>query len=140
MTNSRSASSVLIACTLGLGALFCNTPPKPAIVDAGPAVVPIKPVDLVIEDAGVLETPDASDAGPKRASGGGGDSLNGLRACCAALATKSKALGASPEAATLGQLAAQCQGVLAHGAGSAEVTMLKGALNGKPVPPVCSSF
>ncbi len=98
-------------------------------------------MEINVEDAG-LDVPDASDGGPKRAGGGGGDAtLAALRTCCTALDTQAKSLPASsPESGALKAFAARCYDAVKRGPGSAELNLLKGALRTAAVPPVCKAL
>lgn len=64
-----------------------------------------------------------------------------LAACCNALATQAKSLGASPEAGVLLSAAAQCSALAKNGsANSPELSALKGLLAGRNVPAVCKGL
>ena len=75
------------------------------------------------------------DPGLKTGKPGGGGGGN-LGACCAAIATAAKGLGASPEAGVLMGAAAQCQALAAQAAAgnSPELGALKAALGGRSIP------
>lgn len=72
--------------------------------------------------------------------GGGAGGLGALRACCNALATAGKALGASPEGGALVTAAAQCQALVKNGATGVEFAAIKSMLAGKPLPPLCAGL
>jgi len=66
-----------------------------------------------------------------------------LRQCCGQLRIQAKALGASPEAGMLLAGAQQCDALAAQagpGANAPELNILKTALAGRNVPPVCQGF
>jgi len=119
--------------------------PPPVVVDAAPAPTPVETTPTVelqpeIPDAG---EPDA-DAGKKPVTGAPYNAnVANIRRCCAAITTQAKGLGASPEAATLLTVAAQCNaaaGALGSNPNAPELAMLKAALAGKNIPAVCAGL
>jgi hypothetical protein len=122
----------------------CGEKHKVVVVDAGPVAtapaVDAAPLSLE-EDAGV-DAADAADAAKKP-----GVAINTnvarLRQCCGQLRTQARAMGASPEAGMLIAAAAQCDTMAAQaapGASAPELGLLRTALAGRNVPPVCSGF
>jgi hypothetical protein len=112
-------------------------PPPPPEPEAGTLV--LAPLD---EDASA-DAADAADAAKKATGPGVPTNVARLRQCCGQLRIQAKALGASPEAGMLLQGAAQCD-VLASqagpGANAPELGILKTALAGRNIPPVCQGF
>ncbi|AKU97502.1 hypothetical protein AKJ09_04166 [Labilithrix luteola] len=75
------------------------------------------------------------------ATGAAPSQFGNLAACCNALATQAKSLGASPEAGVLLSAAAQCSALAKSGsANSPELAALKGLLAGRNVPAVCKGL
>lgn len=81
-----------------------------------------------------FEDPDLNATKPS-----GGGSSSGLRACCNALTSEGKRLGASPEGGLLLQAAAQCNGIAAQGAKGVEFAAIKSMLGGR-LPSLCSGL
>ena len=132
-----SAVPLLVACPK-------KDPPAP---DAAPPPPPEPEASTLVlapleEDAGADADADA-DAAKKPTGPGLSANVLRLRQCCGQLRTQAKALGASPEAGMLLQGAVQCD-VLANQAGPAgnapELGILKAALAGRNIPPVCQGF
>lgn len=130
-----SAMPLLVACPK-------KDPPAP---DAAPPPAPEPEASTLVlapleEDAGA--DADAADAAKKATGPGVSTNVARLRQCCGQLRTQARALGASPEGSMLLQGATQCD-VLAGqaGAGNApELGILKAALAGRNIPPVCQGF
>ncbi len=123
----------------------CPKKELPAIVDATPAPAPVEqdsaPLILTTleEDAGVDAAPDAA----KKATGPGiSTNVARLRQCCTQLRTQARAMGASPEAGMLIAAAGQCDGLASQAglANAPELSLLKTALAGRNLPPVCAGF
>ena len=94
------------------------------------------------EDAGADADADA-DAAKKATGPGVPTNVARLRQCCGQLRTQAKAMGASPEAGFLISAAAQCDGLAAQAgpnASAPELGILKAALAGRNIPPVCAGF
>lgn len=123
----------------------CPKKDTPAVVDAAPPPPEPDAAPLVLttleEDAG--EDADAADAAKKATGPGVPTNVARLRQCCGQLRTQAKALGASPEAGMLTAAAAQCDGLAAQagpGASAPELGLLKTALAGRNIPPICAGF
>ena len=131
-----SALPLLAACPKKEVAVVDASPPAPE-VDAAPLVL----TDLV-EDAGE-DAADAAEAGKKATGPGVPTNVARLRQCCGQLRTQAKAMGASPEAGMLLGAAAQCDtlaGQAGPGTNAPELGILKTALAGRNIPPICSGF
>ena len=130
-----SAMPLLVACPK-------KDPPAPDAAPPPPepdsATVVLAPLE---EDAG-LDAADAADAF-KKLGPGVPTNVARLRQCCGQLRIQAKALGASPEAGMLLAGAAQCDALAAQagpGASAPELGILKTALAGRNIPPVCQGF
>src|SRR3954451_20858313 len=132
-----SAMPLLVACPKKDPPAADAAPPPPPEPEASTLV--LAPLE---EDAGADADADA-DAGKKATGPGVPTNVARLRQCCGQLRTQAKALGASPEAGMLLQGAAQCD-VLASqagpGANAPELGILKTALAGRNIPPICQGF
>lgn len=125
----------------------CPKKDPPAVVDAAPPPPPEQdsaPLVLTTleEDAGADADADA-DAAKKATGPGVPTNVARLRQCCGQLRTQAKAMGASPEAGMLLGAAAQCDGLAAQagpGANAPELGILKTALAGRNIPPICAGF
>jgi hypothetical protein len=125
----------------------CPKKEPPAVVDAAPPPPPEQdsaPLVLTTleEDAGADADADA-DAAKKATGPGVPTNVARLRQCCGQLRTQAKAMGASPEAGMLLGAAAQCDGLAAQagpGATAPELGILKTALAGRNIPPICAGF
>lgn len=124
----------------------CPKKETPAVVDAAPPPPPpeASTTDLVLveEDAGLDAAADA-DAAKKATGPGVSTNVARLKQCCGQLRIQAKALGSSPEAGMLLGAAAQCDALAAQAgpAGNApELNVLKTALAGRNIPPVCQGF
>jgi hypothetical protein len=138
---------------LGLGlivlAIACKkTPPPPVVEEAGTMAPPADSAPQVLELAPLVDEAGAGapEAGTKKwAGGGGGGGGNAnqakIRACCAALRSQAKSLGAAPEAAQLTAAAGTCD-ILAQqvgGSGSApEFNQLRAVLQSVKLPAACA--
>ena len=130
-----SAVPLLVACPK-------KDPPAP---DAAPPAAEPETGTVVLapleEDAG-LDAADAAEAS-KKLGPGVPTNVARLRQCCGQLRTQAKALGASPEAGMLLAGAAQCDSLAAQagpGASAPELGILKTALAGRNIPPICAGF
>ena len=132
-----SAMPLLVACPK-------KDPPAP---DAAPPPPPEPEASTLIlapleDDAGADADADA-DAAKKATGPGVSTNVARLRQCCGQLRIQAKALGASPEAGMLLQGAAQCDVLAAQagpGANAPELGILRTALAGRNIPPVCQGF
>lgn len=146
--SARSARKVFALAIFSTMPLLVACPKdKPAPVDAAPPPAPEPEAGPVVlapleDDAGADADADAGAA--KKATGPGvPTNVARLRQCCGQLRIQAKALGASPEAGFLTQAAAQCDGLAAQAGptGNApELGILKTALAGRTIPPVCAGF
>lgn len=149
MNRHRTVLAALIATTpvLLLGCpkkenpvVVIDSGPPPAVIDS--AVTELKPLDEL--DAG--DDADAADAA--RRPTGPGLTTSQLRAkqCCNALRSNAKALGTSPEAAQLLQLATMCDTIAMNlgpnkGGNAPELEPIRQLLKGKAtLPPLCSGL
>ena len=131
-----SALPLLVACPKKETPVPEAAPPPPE-VDSAPLVL-----TTLEEDAAADADADA-DAGKKATGPGVPTNVARLRQCCGQLRTQAKALGASPEQGFLLGAAAQCDGLAAQagpGANAPELGILKTALAGRNIPPVCAGF
>ena len=125
----------------------CPKKDPPAVVDAAPPPPPEQdsaPLVLTTleEDAGADADADA-DAAKKATGPGVPTNVARLRQCCGQLRTQAKAMGASPEAGMIAAAAVQCDGLAAQagpGASAPELGILKTALAGRNIPPLCAGF
>ena len=131
-----SALPLLVACPKKETPVPEAAPPPPEPEASTLVLAPLE------EDAAADADADA-DAG-KRATGPGvSTNVARLRQCCGQLRIQAKALGASPEAGFLTQAAGQCDGLAAQagpGANAPELGILRTALAGRNVPPICAGF
>jgi hypothetical protein len=121
-------------------------PKKPApVVDAGepppPASSSVAELAPLVEDAGD-EGDGAPEAGPKRWTGPGQNpNQTKIQACCNAMRSQARTLGASPEAFQLTAVAAQCD-VFAKQVGPAgnapELNQLRQVLRSVKLPGACN--
>ncbi len=145
-----SSISVVLLALSGVLPILSGCPKKeePVVFDAAPppVVSSVEPVDLApLEDAGIEEEEDAdADAGKPK---GPGVNINvaRVRQCCNAIAAQGKALGASPEGASLMTVAATCNAAAAQLSPSStgvELAAVRQALkaSGKALPGICSGL
>ncbi|MDB5220872.1 MAG: hypothetical protein JWO86_8799 [Myxococcaceae bacterium] len=131
-----SAMPLLVACPKKEVPVADAAPPPAPEVDAAPLVL-----TTLDDDAG--DAGDAADAAKKATGPGVPTNVARLRQCCGQLRTQAKALGASPEAGFLTQSAAQCDQLAAQagpGVNAPELGILKAALAGRNIPPICAGF
>ncbi len=131
-----SAMPLLVACPKKEVPAVDAAPPPAPEVDAAPLVL-----TTLDDDAG--DAADVAEAGKKATGPGVPTNVARLKQCCNQLRIQAKALGASPEAGFLTQSAAQCDGLAAQagpGANAPELGILKAALAGRNIPPVCAGF
>lgn len=132
-----SAMPLLVACPKKETPVADAAPPPPPEPEASTVV--LTPLE---EDAGADADADA-DAAKKATGPFVPTNVARLRQCCGQLRTQAKAMGASPEAGFLISAAAQCDGLAAQagpGANAPELGILKAALAGRNIPPVCAGF
>jgi hypothetical protein len=132
-----SALPLLVACPKKETPAVDAAPPPAPEPDSAPLVL-----TTLEEDAGADADADA-DAAKKATGPGVPTNVARLRQCCGQLRTQAKAMGASPEAGFLTSAAAQCDGLAAQagpGASAPELGILKTALAGRNIPPVCAGF
>ena len=131
-----SAMPLLVACPKKETPVADAAPPPPPSEPEASTVV-LTPLE---EDAGADADADAA----KKATGPGvPTNVARLRQCCGQLRTQAKAMGASPEAGFILGAAAQCDGLAAQagpGASAPELGILKTALAGRNIPPICAGF
>jgi hypothetical protein len=139
----------LALATLSGGSLISKCKEKPAPVDAAP--VPVEtasaiPTSIeaipVLDDAGTPDA-DAGDAGKKPTGPYVNPNVARIRTCCNAIANQAKALGSSPEGATLLGLAGSCNGAAAalqSNPNAPELAMFKALMAGKSVPNLCQGL
>ena len=131
-----SALPLLVACPK-------KDPPPPDAAPAPTAEPETGTLTLIPleEDAGA--DVDAADAAKKATGPGVSTNVTRLRQCCGQLRIQAKAVPNSPEGAMLIQAAGQCE-VLASqagpGANAPELGLLRTALAGRTIPPVCQGF
>ena len=101
-------------------------PPLPSAPPAAATPTPQAPVELVPEDAGVVDAADDADAGKKPGTGGGGSSL---KACCAALRQNAKS-APPPNNQYMEIAAAACES-------GASLPVIQSALRGAGMPAGC---
>src|SRR3954467_3419393 len=131
-----STMPLLVACPKKETPVADAAPPPPPEPEASTVV--LTPLE---EDAG--SDADAADAAKKATGPGVPTNVARLRQCCGQLRTQAKAMGASPEAGFLTSAAAQCDTLAAQagpGANAPELGLLRGALAGRNIPPVCAGF
>ena len=120
----------------------CGDKKKVAVVDASPITT------AVATDAWVSVAPeeDAADAADAAKKVGVGVSTNvvRLRQCCGQLRTQARPILTTPEGAALLQAAVQCDAMAAQAgaskANAPELGLLKTALAGRNIPPLCQGF
>jgi hypothetical protein len=117
------------------------------VSDAGlvaTAAVDAAPAEDGYDAADAWDAWDAADAADAKKVGVGlPTNVVRLKQCCGQLRTQAKAMGASPEAGFLLGAAAQCDTIAAQAGpnGNApELGLLKAALAGRSLPPVCAGF
>ena len=132
-----SALPLLVACPEKKVPVADAAPPPPPEPEASTVV--LTPLE---EDAGADADADA-DAAKKATGPGVPTNVARLRQCCGQLRTQAKAMGASPESGMLLGAAQQCD-TLANqagpGANAPELGLLRTALAGRNIPPVCAGF
>lgn len=131
-----SCMPLLVACPKKETPVADAAPPPPPEPEASTVV--LTPLE---DDAGA--DADAAEAGKKFTGTGVSTNVARLRQCCGQLRTQAKAMGASPEAGFLVGAAAQCDGLAAQagpGANAPELGILKTALAGRNLPPICAGF
>jgi hypothetical protein len=132
-----SAMPLLVACPKKEAPVLVEAAPPPEPEqDSAPLVL-----TTLEEDAG--EDADAADAAKKATGPGVPTNVARLRQCCGQLRTQAKAMGATPESGMLLGAAAQCDGLAAAagpGASAPELGVLKAALAGRTLPPICAGF
>jgi hypothetical protein len=118
---------------------------QPPVVDAGepPPATSTSVAELapLVDDAGD-EGDGAPEGGPKKWTGPGGNPNQArIQACCNAMRSQAKTLGASPEAFQLNAVAAQCD-VFAKQVGPAgnapELNQLRQVLRSVKLPGACN--
>lgn len=132
-----SALPLLVGCPKKEVPAVDAAPPPAPEVDAAPLVL------TTLDDDAGADAADAAEAGKKATGPGVPTNVARLRQCCGQLRTQAKALGASPEAGFLTQSAAQCDQLAAQagpGANAPELGILKAALAGRNIPPICAGF
>jgi hypothetical protein len=131
-----SALPLLVACPKKDPPPADAAPPPPPEPEASTLVL----APLGEEDAGA----DADAEAGKKATGPYvPTNVARLRQCCNQLRTQARAMGASPEAGMLIAAAAQCDGLAAQAgpnASAPELGLLRTALAGRNIPPVCAGF
>ena len=131
-----SCMPLLVACPKKETPVADAAPPPPPEPEASTVV--LTPLE---DDAGA--DADAAEAGKKFTGTGVSTNVARLRQCCGQLRTQAKAMGASPEAGFLVGAAAQCDGLGAQagpGANAPELGILRTALAGRNLPPICAGF
>ncbi len=142
----------LVAIAFGLFALAiaciaCKKPPPPPVVEEAGTVAPADSTPQVLELAPLVEDsgPAQPEGGARKWTGGGGGGSNAnqakIRACCAALRSQAKTLGAAPEAAQLNVAAGTCD-ILATQVGASgsapEFNQLRAVLQSVKLPAACA--
>lgn len=131
-----SAMPLLVACPEKKVPWVAEAAPPAPEPDAAPLVL-----TTLEEDAGADADADADAA--KKVGVFVPTNVARLRQCCGQLRVQAKALGASPEQGLLLGAAAQCDGIAAQagpGTSAPELGILKTALAGRNIPPVCQGF
>ncbi|HEY3817397.1 MAG TPA: hypothetical protein VGL81_09515 [Polyangiaceae bacterium] len=147
MTRSPARRAVIFfTFALVFPVFVMGCPKKPApVVDAGepppPAATSVAELAPLIDDAGE-DGDGAPEAGPKRWTGPGVNPNQArIQACCNAMRSQAKGLGASPEAFQLNAVAAQCD-VFAKQVGPAgnapELNQLRQVLRSVKLPGACN--
>jgi len=146
MTRSPARRAVVFfTFALAFPVFVMGCPKKPVpVVDAGepppPASSSVAELAPLVEDAGD-EGDGAPDAAPKRWTGPGmNPNQSKIQACCNAMRTEARTLGASPEAFQLKAVAGQCD-VFARQVGPAgnapELNQLRQVLRSVKLPAAC---
>ena len=123
----------------------CGDKKKSVIVDASP-ITTAAASDAWVNVAPEEDAADAADAADAGKKIGVGVSTNvaRLRQCCGQLRTQARPILTTPEGQALLQAAVQCDVMAAQaGAGNAsapELGLLRAALAGRNVPPLCRGF
>lgn len=144
-----SSISVVLLALSGVLPILSGCPkkedPQPIVFDAAPPPPPpsAEPVDLApLEDAGVEEEDADADAGKPKP--GVNVNVARVRQCCNAISAQGKALGASPEGATLMGIAASCNAAAAQlspNSTGVELAAVRQVLKaGKALPAICSGL
>jgi hypothetical protein len=147
MTRSPARRAVIFfTFALAFPVFVMGCPKKqPLVVDAGepppPASSSVAELAPLVEDAGD-EGDGAPEAGPKRWTGPGQNpNQTKIQACCNAMRSQARTLGASPEAFQLTAVAAQCD-VFAKQVGPAgnapELNQLRQVLRSVKLPGACN--
>ncbi len=149
MTHTPLRAAGLLAFAVGISPLACSKKPPPPPAEeaastptpaASPEVLELAPL---VEDSGAEAV---TDAAPKKWIGtrGGGMNANQLKiqACCGAMRSQAKTMGASsPEGFQMNALAAQCD-VFAKQVGPAgnapELNQVRQVLKSVKLPAACS--
>jgi hypothetical protein len=132
-----SALPLLVACPKK------ETPAPPEAAAPVPEVDSAPLVLTTLEEDAAADADADADAGKKATGPGVPTNVARLRQCCGQLRTQAKAMGASPEQGMLLGAAAQCDGIAAQagpGANAPELGILKTALAGRNIPPICAGF
>jgi hypothetical protein len=147
MTRSPTRRAVIFfTFALAFPVFVMGCPKKPApVVDAGepppPAATSVAELAPLVDDAGD-EGDGAPEAGPKKWTGPGlNPNQARIQACCNAMRSQAKTLGASPEAFQLTAAAAQCD-VFAKqvgpGGNAPELNQLRQVLRSVKLPGACN--
>jgi hypothetical protein len=132
-----SAMPLLVACPKKEPPAPDAAPPPPPQPEASTLVLtPIEDDAGADADAGV-------DAAKKATGPGVPTNVARLRQCCNQLRIQARAIPGSPEGAMLLSGAAQCDALAAQagpGVNAPELGILKTALAGRTIPPVCQGF
>jgi hypothetical protein len=141
----RAVTFFTVAVVLPVLLMGCPKKPPP-VVDAGeppppPAASSVAELAPLVDDAGD-EGDGAPDAAPKKWTGPGVNANQAkIQACCRAMRSQAKTLGASPEAFQLTAAAAQCD-VFAKQVGPSgnapELNQLRQILRSVKLPNGCS--
>jgi hypothetical protein len=125
----------------------CPTKKEPPAPDAAPPPPPEPAASTLVlapldDDAGAGTDADA-DAAKKATGPGVPTNVARLRQCCNQLRIQARAIPGSPEGAMLLSGATQCDALAAQagpGTNAPELGILKTALAGRTIPPVCQGF
>jgi hypothetical protein len=147
-TNVRSFRKIALAIAVfGALPLAVACEKKPTVVDAGLVATAADAMVFLDDAADAADAADAEDAADAADAAkkvvGLPTNVVRLKQCCGQLRTQAKAMGASPEAGFLIGAAAQCDTIAAQAGpnGNApELGLLKAALAGRNLPPVCAGF
>jgi hypothetical protein len=148
MRSPARRAAIFFSFALAFPMFVMGCPKKaPPVVDAGetpppassPSVMELAP--LVEDDAGDAGD-GAAEAGPKKWTGPGGNPNQvRIQACCNAMRSQAKTLGASPEAFQLQAVAGQCD-VFAKqvgpGGNAPELNQLRQILRSVKLPGACN--